>query len=273
MNKIFTNKVVLNFSVFCIFASLFVFVDCIKAAPIKLTHPLIDMIDGVHIGINGNTFHLIVDSRSEVRKRLIGILPVGKQYDFDGKKFALAELAVLDKQLASKNDAESKAIRVELKKTLHIAANDFIGFYDFEDKKYFLSELIELEKQLISKGDAQSKARFVEMQKLLNFAKEDFINFTSAYMGSAKGIKPALLGIMKEFHEKSGLGEFFLLNWVSVPDGGEMESVRTNVKSFVDLKILCTEMAGFLEAMANSCPKGKKLFIEMIKEKEAAAKK
>jgi hypothetical protein len=227
------NKIILNFSVFFVFVSLFAkatdkveknvkAVEAVSkktAEAIVLVNPLIDFIDGKSFGINANTFGLILQSRREVRKRLIGVV------------------------LGDKSK---------------------IGFYDFEGRKCFLSEFIVLEKQLASKGDAQSKAKYAELQKLLQVAKEDFIRFTSEYMDSAKGIKSALLGIIKEFNEKSGLGEFFLLGWVSVPDGGEADSVRANVKSFKDLQVLFVEMEGFLLAMANSCEKGKKLFIEMV---------
>ena len=177
------------------------------------------LIDGKSFGINANTFFLIVKSRHEVRKRLVGVF------------------------LADKTK---------------------VGFYVFEGKKCFLPELVDLESELELKEDAASKAKLVELYKLLNWAKEDFINFTSEYMDSAKGMKGALLGIMKEFHEKSGLGEFFLLDWVKIPDGGEMESVRKNVVTFGNLQTLLTEMAGFLEAMARSCPKGEALFNKML---------
>lgn len=231
------NKKIVSVLVFCFFVSLFVnakyddvqvvkVADQKKSELIVLKNPLMALIDGKSFGINADTFFLIVKSRREVRKRLVGIFLEDKTK---------------------------------------------VGFYDFEGKKYFLSELVDLENKLKLKEDADSKAKIAEMQKLLHWAKEDFIKFTSEYMDSAKGMKGALLGIMKEFHEKSGLGEFFLLDWVKIPDGGEMESVRKNVVTFGNLQTLLTEMSGFLEAMARSCPKGEALFkkkLEAARHKE-----
>jgi len=215
------NKKIVSVSVFCFIVGLFA--QDLNAAdhkePVILKNALIDLVDGTSFGINANGFFLIVKSRHEVRKRLIGVFLPDKTK---------------------------------------------VGFFDFEGKKYFLSELVELENQLASKNDAVSIARRAEMQKLLNWAKEDFVKFTSEYMDSAKGMKKVLLGIMKEFYEKSGLGKFFLLDWVIIPDGGEAESVRKSVKSFKDLQVLLTEMGGFLEAMARSCPKGEALFNKMV---------
>ena len=48
-------------------------------------------------------------------------------------------------------------------------------------------------------------------------------------------------------------------------EGDEIESMSENVNSFKDLKILSVEMIGFLEALARSCPKGKALFVDMVK--------
>lgn len=196
--------------------------------PIVLVSPIMNVIDGKSFAINGNVFGLILKSRKAVRDRLFGI--------------------VAD---ASKSESATKKI----------------GHYEFDGKKYNLVELVEIEKESLEKskcGDLAAKAKLDALKNVLNFAKEDFINITKEYLDSAKGMKGPLLIIIEEFHAKSGLGEFFLLDWGKTTDGGEMDSMKKNVKSLNDLKVLFIEMEGFLEAMARSCPKGKKLFVEMV---------
>ncbi|MFC1842733.1 hypothetical protein ACFLYU_03695 [Candidatus Dependentiae bacterium] len=199
--------------------------------------------------------------------------------DNNVNKVAQKDIIVLNNPIMNLIDGKSFGInanifglilqsRREVRKRLYgisSAANGTkVGMYEFEGKKYCLIELAQVEKSL-ERAEHSEKARKEALKKVLHEAKDDLVSVIGSYIDSARGMKDPLLVMIEEFREKSGLGDFFLLDWGRTKDGDEIEAIRKNVRSLNDLKVLCLEMSGFLEAMARSCPKGKGLFVEMVR--------
>lgn len=102
------------------------------------------------------------------------------------------------------------------------------------------------------------------MTEVLEIAKEDFLALTAGYVDSAKGMKGPLLALIQEFCDKKGIRDCFILTWGEAEEGKEDEGLRRDVHTFKVFTKFCDDLAGFLEAMARSCPKAKKLFVAMI---------
>ncbi|MFC1841771.1 hypothetical protein ACFLYA_01745 [Candidatus Dependentiae bacterium] len=219
---------------------------------IVLDGPLIGLVDG--LGIDGQVFGVILQSRRKMKKRLYGFSTadgtlVG-MFEFEGETYCLLELAKME----SDNENEYISQLNDLERNRSAYADD-----DYYEEKAAIEQ--------------RYKERKDALLQVLEVAKEDFIAVSSLYLESAKGMKAALLLIIKEYCQKRGLEKCFLLDWGETEEGGEEESIRENVKAFSNIVNLCTDMIDFLEVMARSCPKAKVMFVEMIRnakeEKEA----
>lgn len=154
--------------------------------------------------------------------------------------------------------------RREARKMLYgVAGTDGkrVGWYEFEGKKYCLVELVQIEKEYRIAGKKSTA-----LIKVFEQAREDFVRITSPYLDSARGMKGPLLMIIQDFCDKKGLEKCFLLDWANTKEGGEIESMYSNMKSLGDLAILCIDMTDFLEVLARSCPVAKEMFIKMVRE-------
>lgn len=173
----------------------------------------------------------------------------------DGKSFGIEEITfgLLLRQ------------RLEIRRRIYgIAQKDGqrIGYFEFEGKKVSLLDLCKLEKQVeADSNDFRKNA----LQDLLSFAKEDFIGVTGKYANDVREIKSILIGLMEEFLQKKGVEDSFLLTWGALAPHEEEDNIRKCLTTFKDFTAFCIDLVGFLEAMANSCPKGKALFVDMIK--------
>ena len=107
------------------------------------------------------------------------------------------------------------------------------------------------------------------MRELLEFAKDDFLDITSSYIGSCRGFKEQILALIQESCELRNNKNCFLLKWGEEKDGQEGELLKKEMVTFEDFETFCIDLTNYLEDMARSCPKGKKLFIELLKELRA----
>jgi len=143
-----------------------------------------------------------------------------------------------------------------------------IGFYEYEGQKVTLLDLCKIESQVeadstLTKDEYNAEKRALE--EILDLAKSDFIEIADQYGAGVRSIKEQLLGLIKVFVEKKGLDSCFLLVWGSIDADQEEEAIRSQLKTFKDFTRFYVELSDFLEVMANSCPKGKKQFIDLIK--------
>jgi len=136
-----------------------------------------------------------------------------------------------------------------------IRGNKRVGMYRFGNKNYTLIELEKIEKD---RGMAQA-----DLSQILKEVKADFFDFAFKHFYIAKGMKAPLLVIIKEFCDKKGLEESFLLSWENIQEGKEEQNVR-NIGTFKIFTGFYKDMSDFLEALARSCPKAKQMFIDMI---------
>jgi len=213
---------------------------------IILESPLLSLIDGKSFGVDAINFGVILKQRLDLRRRIYGIaLENGQRvgfFEFEGKKVTLLDLCKIESKIES--DYNAKMSYLEKNKSL-----------------YTSGQLAKERKKITDDYNSKKNA----LRKCLDLVKEDFIEISVVYADSAKGIKDLLMGIVQEFVDKKGLKETFLLSWGSLEPGQEEDSIRKNLTSFKDFTRFCIDLIGFIEAMANSCPKGKALFIEMIK--------
>jgi len=217
-----------------------------KDNKIILESPLLNLIDGKSFGVNAPNFGLLLRQRLDLRRRIYGLVQKDGQrigfFDFEGKKVTLLDLCEIESKIESEYSFKMN----------YLAKNE---------SQYESQDLAKERKEIADTYNEKKRA----LRKLLDFAKEDYIEISAKYAGIARGIKDVLLGLIKEFLEKKGLKDSFLLTWGSLEPEEEEENVRKSLTNFQDFTDFCIELVGFLEAMANSCPKGKALFVEMIR--------
>jgi len=142
------------------------------------------------------------------------------------------------------------------------------GLYTFDGKKVCIIDLVEIEKEVHASGD---QVRIVALQKLLDEIKEDFIEVTQGYVTNIRPFKNQILVLIEESCKQHNKTDSFLLKWADELDGEEGKMLREDILNFEDFKQFCFDLATYLEDMAYSCPKAKKLFLEMIKQKRSQA--
>ncbi|MFC1842734.1 hypothetical protein ACFLYU_03700 [Candidatus Dependentiae bacterium] len=218
-----------------------------------LESPMIPVVDGKSYGVHGRVFGLILQNRREIRKRLYGVPAknggrIG-MFQLGDNRCCLVELG----RIESENEAEY------LSKLNYLESNRL---------KYAADEWQE-EKDAIEKEYRGTKA---QLEEVLDEAKEDFINFTQDYLEGINGVKEPVLVLVEEFCEKKGIEWCFLLHWGGAEAGAEHEMIRQDIKTIKEFTGFCRDLSDFLEVLAKSCPKGKQLFIDIVKKAKQAKK-
>jgi len=217
-----------------------------KGEKVVLESPLLNLIDGKSFGVSAKNFGLILRQRLDLRRRIYGIVQKNGErvgfFELDGQKLTLLDLC----EIESKMDSEY---------------NFKMNYLSKNESQYSHEELEKERKEITESYNTKKNA----LREVLDFAKDDFIEISAKYANGIRGIKEPLLGLIQEFVEKIGLKHCFLLTWGSIAAEDEEDNIRNELKNFKDFTCFCTELVDFLEAMANSCPKGKTLFMEMIK--------
>lgn len=99
---------------------------CADHAPFTLEAEILEIIDGFALGVNGTTVGMIMRLRLDLNKRRLGKTSAAQKavgsYDFEGKKYTMAELVDIEKKLVQSNSAADqqrlKALRVTLTKVI-----------------------------------------------------------------------------------------------------------------------------------------------------------
>ena len=78
------------------------------------------------------------------------------------------------------------------------------------------------------------------------------------------GFRVLVLDLIKESCKLRGCHHSFLLTWGSCPEGKELESIKTHLKTFHDFSQFNVDLINFLSDLIYSCPKGYAQFKEMI---------
>ncbi len=215
-----------------------------KINAVVLTSPIIGLIDGKSYAIDGEVFGLILQVRQELRKILFGVKAENGQfvgtYELEEELYSVSELSILETQL--KTDYEIKM--EELNQTENP---------DTETE------------YLIKKTQNEYEERIHELKNVLNQAKEDFLEKTSSYIESIRGFKKQILMLIDESCEKRDKKDCFLRKWGEETEGNEGHFLRQEIKTFKSFETFCTDLTNFLEDMARSCPRGKELFIELMR--------
>lgn len=213
---------------------------------VVLNSPLLNLIDGKSYGVSAANFGLILKQRLDLRRRIYGISQKNGQrfglFEFNGQKVTLLDLCEIESKIESEYNFKMN----------YLAKNEV----------NYSKEEIEKEKREITRAYQDQKE---VLSVLLDVAKDDFMEVSAKYADGIRGIKDTLLGLIEEFVEKKALTHCFLLTWGSCKADEEEENIRTRLTTFKDFTKFCIELTDFLEAMANSCPKGKSLFVKMIK--------
>jgi hypothetical protein len=196
-----------------------------------LESAMISFVDGKSYGVSGDVFGLMLQNRREIRKRLYGFAD------------------------SAKGEAAVKTGKEDAKR---------VGMYDFCGSKYCLIDLVQIE----SKNKKENKEALL---CCLETAKEDFISITKNYVRGVNAIKDYLLTLIEEFCQKKGIEECFLLRWGECEAGQEEAIIRNEIVTFKEFSQFCIDLSDFLEVLAKSCPKGKALFVEMVKKAKNTA--
>lgn len=95
-------------------------------SPVTLEAEILEIIDGFALGVNGTTVGMIMRLRLDLNKRRFGRTSAAQKavgtYDFEGKKYTIAELVEVEKKLMQSNSSADqqrlKALRITLTKII-----------------------------------------------------------------------------------------------------------------------------------------------------------
>jgi len=203
-----------------------------------LESPMIGLIDGKSYAIDGEVFGLLLKVRKDIREILYGRKDgtgafVGL-YEMDGELFSITELSLIEKQF---------------EKT-------------YEEKQAYIEDKLELEEL-----EHQYQIEKNKLYETVEYVKEEFLEVVAQYIDGIQSFKEHILILIKESCNKRGKDSCFLLKWGEEKPGEDGKMLRAEINTFKGIENFCIDLANFLEDMARSCPKGKALFIEMIKQK------
>jgi hypothetical protein len=223
--------------------------DSMATENYKLNSPLVEMLDGKPYAIDGEVFHLIIQMRRKVRQILFGFQNEAGQLvgwcEFDGQMYSVSELSIIESQC--EQDYNSRIAELTVNKNNYSPAE---WHKEFDDTT------------------AQFNAKKALLRTVLEKAKEDFLTLTAPYMGCMK-FKDVLLGLIQESCNLRNNRNCFLLNWGKESAGHEGVLLRRDLITFKDFEKFCIDLTDYLGDMAESCPKAKAMFIEILKKKKA----
>lgn len=98
--------------------------------PITLQAEILEIIDGFSLGVNGITVGMIMRLRLDLNKRRFGrtnaSAPVVGNFEFEGKKYTIAELTALEQKLMQSNSAADQKRLKNLRAILTAIIDDFV---------------------------------------------------------------------------------------------------------------------------------------------------
>lgn len=233
-------------------------VTCIVTAPISqadnqrivLTSRILEIVDGMSIGINGEIIGIIL----QVRKKVLDMME-GKRaadgsyqglYECECKTHSIRTLVTVEEELESN-------IKM-LTTKMHNANNK-------DEKGKIEAELIFL------------RQRQSTLKECLELVKEDFQAAVCPFLSNARNTKEPMIILITESCEKRNRPDSLLLDWAQMEGEEETESFNKQVTSFAILYLFCDDLANFLGDLTRSCPKAFRQFMEMKKKWEEEQKK
>lgn len=97
--------------------------------PLTLTAEILGVIDGFALGVNGNTVGMIMRLRLDLNKRRFGKTSsstIAPMFEFEGKKYTLAQLVDLEDTLLRSNSSTDQKRLAGLRPVLTTIINDFV---------------------------------------------------------------------------------------------------------------------------------------------------
>lgn len=223
----------------------------VSAETFVLDSPLIDLLDGKSYAIDGDVYHLMIKMRRIVRQLLYGTQNELGQLigscEFDGQMYSIVELVIIEQQ----NEREFISRTEELNATKHQYSQDAwdLAVQEAHDRY------------------ENKKAR---LRAALEKVKEEFLIMTAPYMGFMR-FKDPILGLIQESCKHRDNKNCFLLKWGEEQAGQEGTLMRREIITFKVFEKFCIDLTDYLGDMAESCPKAKKMFIEILKKKKNRA--
>ena len=105
-----------------------------------------------------------------------------------------------------------------------------------------------------------------EVQNKLSILKDKLHETTLPFMTDMDGFRAIVLDLIKDSCEKRNHPHSFLLTWGKCPEGKEHESIKTNLKTFSQLKVFTIDLILFLGDLVHSCPKGCAQYAELLRQ-------
>jgi hypothetical protein len=212
---------------------------------VKLTSPIIEMLDGKLFGITERIIGLMLQVRSEIRKMVYGV-PVKDgeavgMYKFQGGRYSVASLVSFEVDLHTKFSALLNNPQVYSPTQAMTLRNTY----------------------------EQQKA---ELRVLLVAIKEEFKRTTKSYLEGARGFKEQMLILISESCALRGKKSCFLLRWSEAEEGRETELLDRDIDNFKDLAVFFIDLVHFLEDLVNSCDKARGQFMAKAQAHKAAHK-
>lgn len=127
-----------------------------------------------------------------------------------------------------------------------INKNKRVGQYLFKGTAYTVHELVTLE---------ETYHNDPEFITLLEQVKIDFENLVSQFISSARGTKQYLIHLIEESCKRRNRMDSILLTWADAKEEDETALFKTQVTSFKELNLFCSDLMNFLEDLMVSCPK------------------
>lgn len=210
-----------------------------------LTSPLIEFFDGKPYAIDGEVYHLMCQMRKKVRQILYGSQNKDGQLvgccTFDGQLYSVTELAISESQC----EQEYHSRMDELKATKHL----------YTDATW---------QDAVTEAQARFDTKMQKLRSAVSVMIEDFLTMTAPFMGFMR-FKDQLLGLIQESCDHRHNKNCFLLRWGEEEAGKEGALIRREIKTFKGFEKFCIDLTDYLGDMAESCPKAKKMFIDILK--------
>lgn len=213
---------------------------------VVLTSRILEIIDGLSIGIDGEIIGVIL----QVRKKIFEMME-GKRkedgsyqslYEFEGEFYSIHSFEKLEAELETKQ----KIVEDEMKSA--------------ENK----DEL-----------DMELKATLHQKEKLmkeLEVVKKDFEDAIGPFLSNARNVKEPLVMLITESCTKHNRLDSVLLDWAKIEGEDESDSFNKGVNNFAIFSQFCKDLANFLEDLVRSCPKAQQQFRKLKEEHEQKAK-
>jgi hypothetical protein len=128
----------------------------------------------------------------------------------------------------------------------------------------FYRKILIFSHDLVQQGHDVHSTSIESVNKALELLKEEFHELTVPFMADMDGFRPLVLDLIKESCSHRGRFNSFLLTWGSCPEGKELDSIKSHLKTTDEFQVFVVDLVHFLADLIHSCPKGYAQFVEMV---------